>query len=58
MLFKDFVSIGLYPTAMADEKSVYPKNETGYAFTKDMVDNLINALKRQSFTKKWCYSQK
>ena len=27
---------------MWDPESVYPKIETGYAFTKDMNDNLVN----------------
>ena len=51
LVFKDFVSIGFLPTAMTDEKSVCPKIETGYAFTKNMVDNLVRALNRQFLQK-------
>ena len=35
---------------MWDEKSIYPKIETGYAFTKDMNDDLVNKLSNQTFT--------
>ena len=28
--------LSLYPSAMYDENSIYPKIETGYAFTPDM----------------------
>ena len=29
---------------MSDEKKIYPKIETGYAFTKDMNDDLVKKL--------------
>ena len=31
-------SNSLYPSAMCDENSVYPKIETGFAFQPDMND--------------------
>ena len=31
----------LYPSAMWDEKSIYPRIETGYAYTEDMNDELV-----------------
>ena len=42
---------GLYITLMADEKSVYPILESGYAFEKDMIARLVNAGIIQNFTK-------
>ena len=35
-----FDATSLYPSAMVDGK--YPKIETGYAFTKDMNDSVLN----------------
>ena len=29
--------VSLYPSAMWDTESIYPKIETGYAFTKDII---------------------
>ena len=52
-LLLDFDANGLYPTAMSDKQSVYLKIETGYAFTKDMIDDFVNAL-RKKFGKKQC----
>ena len=40
-LLWDFDNVSLYPSAMWDEKSIYPRNETGYAYTKDMIDELV-----------------
>ena len=34
----DFDATSLYPTAMWDENSVYPKIETRFAFKPDMND--------------------
>ena len=41
---------GLYATAMADKKSILRKIKSEYVFTKDMNDQLINAILCQSFT--------
>ena len=35
---------------MSDPESIYPRIETGYAFTKDMNDELVNKFNTQSFT--------
>ena len=34
---------------MSDPKSIYPKIETGYAFTPDMNDDLVEKFKNQTF---------
>ena len=46
----DSDALSLYPSAMVDEKSIYPNKETGYAFTKQMNDELIEKIKNQTFT--------
>ena len=40
-LLWEFDAVSLYPSAMWDEKSIYPRKETWYAFTRDMKDELI-----------------
>ena len=37
--------VSLYPSAMWDESSIYPRIETGYAFTKDIYIYIKNSLK-------------
>ena len=34
---------------MWDKKSIYPKIETGYAFTRDMNDELVEKFDNQTF---------
>ena len=46
-----FDSTSLYPSAMYDETSVYPKIETVYAFTSEMNDEIVNQFKTKTFTK-------
>ena len=46
----DFEAVSLYPSAMWDEKSIYPRIETGYDFTRDMIDELIEKFNNQNFT--------
>ena len=46
----DFDAVSLYPSAMWDVKSIYPRIETGYAFTRDMNDELIEKFNNQTFT--------
>ena len=45
-----FDAVSLYPTAMWDEKSIYPRIETGYAFTRDMNVELVEKFINQTFT--------
>ena len=49
-LLWDFDAVSLYPSAMWDEKSIYPRIETGYAFTRDMNDELVEKFNNQTFT--------
>ena len=35
---------------MWDEKSIYPRIETGYAYTRDMNDELLEKFINQTFT--------
>ena len=35
---------------MWDENSIYPRIETGYDFTKDMNDELVEKFNNQTFT--------
>ena len=41
----------LYPSVMWDEMSLYPEIETGYAFTKDMNDELVENFNIGNFTR-------
>ena len=50
-LIWDFDAVSLYPSAMGDEKSIYPRIETGYAFTEDMKDELLEKFNNQNFSK-------
>ena len=50
-LLWDFDAVSLYPSAMWDEKSIYPRIETGYAFTRDMNNDLVNKFNNQTFNK-------
>ena len=45
----DFDATSLYPSAMWDEKSVYPKAESGYVFKPDMNDVYVEAFNIQRF---------
>ena len=45
----DFDATSLYPSAMWDENSVYPKIETGFAFKPNMNDVYVEAFNNQSF---------
>ena len=44
----DFDATSLYPSAMWDENSVYPKIETGFAFKPHMNDVYVEAFNNQS----------
>ena len=45
----DFDATSLYPSAMWDEKSVYPKIESGFAFKPHKNDVYVEAFNNQSF---------
>ena len=50
-LLWDFDAVSLYPFALSDEKSLYPRIETGYAFTPDMNEDLVKKFDEGSFTR-------
>ena len=50
-LMCDYDCVSLYPSAMRDSKSIYPRIETGYPFTKDMNDVLVEMFNNQTFSK-------
>ena len=50
-LLWDFDCVSLYPSAMWDKASIYPRKETGYAFTPDMNDELVEKFSTQIFFK-------
>ena len=45
----DFDATSLYPSAMWDKNSVYPKRETGFAFKPRMNDVYVEAFNNQTF---------
>ena len=45
----DYDAKSLYPSAMWDENSAYPKIETGFVFKPDMNDVYVEAFNNQSF---------
>ena len=45
----DFDATSLYPSAMWDKNSVYPKIETGFAFKPHMNDIYVEAFNNQTF---------
>ena len=49
-LLWDFDAISLYPSAMWDKKSIYPRIETGYAYTRYMNDELVEKFNIQFFS--------
>ena len=49
-LLWDFDGNKIYPSAMSDPKSFYPRKETGYTYTEDMNDELVEKLNNQTFT--------
>ena len=48
-LLWDFYAVSLDPSAMWDENSKYPRIETGYAYTRDMNDELVEKFNNQTF---------
>ena len=52
-LLWDFDAVSLYPlypSAMSDPESVCQRRETGYAYTPDMKDELVEKFNNQTFT--------
>ena len=49
-LLWDFDAVSLYPLALWDEKSIYSRIETGYAYTRDMNNELVEKFNNQIFT--------
>ena len=49
-LLWDYDANSLYPSAMWDENSIYPRIETRYAYTTDMNDELVEKFNRGNFT--------
>ena len=49
-LLWDFDAVGLHPSAMWDENGIYPRIETGYAYTKDMNDELVQKFNTDNFS--------
>ena len=47
----DYDCVSLYPSALWDLNSIYPRIETGYAYRKDMNDELFEKYKNQTFTR-------
>ena len=50
-LLWDFDAVSLYPSAMWDEKSIYPRIETGYAYKRDMNDELVENFNTCNFNR-------
>ena len=48
-LLWDFDATSLYPSAMWDENSIYPRIETGYAFKRDMNKFLVHKFNNGNF---------
>ena len=49
-LLWDFDAVSLCPSAMFDEKSIYPKTERGYSYKRYMNDELVEKFNNQTFT--------
>ena len=45
-----FNAVSIYPSAIWDEKSIYLRIETGYAFTEVMNDELLENFNTGNFT--------
>ena len=50
LLLWDFDAVSLYPSAMWDEKSIYARIETSYAYTPDMNNEIVEKFNNQTFT--------
>ena len=52
-LLWDFDAVSLDPSANWDPKSIYPRIETGYAFKREMNDELVEKFNNQTYTQGW-----
>ena len=50
-LLWDFDAVSSYPSAMWDSSPIYPRVETGYAFSPDINDELVQKFNTGNFTK-------
>ena len=50
-LLVEYDAASLYPSAMWNDNSIYPTIETGYAFTPDMNDEIVEKFNNQTLTK-------
>ena len=50
-LLWNFDAVSLYPSAMWDENSIYPRIETGYAYTRDINIELVEKFNNQTFNR-------
>ena len=50
-LLWDFDAVRLYPSAMIDDKIVYPRIESGYPFIPVMNDDLVEIFNIETFTR-------
>ena len=48
-LLWDFNAVSLYPSAIQDEESIYPRIVTGYAFTRDLNKFLVHKFNNGNF---------
>ena len=44
-----FVAVSLYPSALWDENSIHPRIETGYDFTKNMNEELVEKFNSANY---------
>ena len=51
-LLWDFDAVRLHPSAMWDEKSIYLRIETGYAYTEDINDELVSNFNNVKFNQR------
>ena len=51
-LLWDFDAVSLYPSAMWDENSIYPRIETGYAYKRDMNDEFVEKFNTANFNQR------
>ena len=49
-LLWNFDAVSLYPSAMSDENSIYPKTESRYAYTTDMNEEFVENFNTGNFT--------
>ena len=48
-LMMDYDAVSLYPSAISDSESFYPRIETGYVYTPDLNNFLVNDFHNKTF---------